>query len=119
MIADLYSNHLLLKLTHRAEDIQRVSKKVSHIPPYCDPLQCREIGAICHGEIGRVLTELHTAMKTYQICYSQFATVEGKLRIAEQDKQRYEEANPKKIGATRKHRALGKHLDKVRVSHFT
>uniref|UniRef100_A0A914V8W3 F-BAR domain-containing protein n=2 Tax=Plectus sambesii TaxID=2011161 RepID=A0A914V8W3_9BILA len=85
---------------HRLDDIQRISRK------------CRDIGSFAHGEISRVLSELHTAMKTYQMCYAQCAGVEAKFRIAEHGKVKYEEANPNKIGATRKHRALERDFEK-------
>lgn len=41
-------------------------------------LQCREIGALAHGEICRVLNELHTAMRTYQVCYN-FVVISSEL----------------------------------------
>lgn len=42
--------------------------------------------------------------------------VERKLRIAEEEKRRYEEANPEKAEGTRKYRNLCKYLKKVVVS---
>lgn len=75
--------------------------------------QCRDIGIVAHGEVSRVLSELHTAMKTYQLCYAQSSSVEAKFRLAEQGKLKYEEANPNKLGVTRKHRTLERDYDKV------
>lgn len=83
------------------------------MPKEMSHFQCREIGSYAHGEISRVLSELHTAMKTYQMCYAQCAGVEAKFRVAEHGKVKYEEANPSKIGATRKHRALEREFEKV------
>jgi hypothetical protein len=52
-------------------------------------------------------------MKTYQLCYAQSSSVEAKFRVAEQVKLKYEEANPNKLGVTRKHRTLERDYDKV------
>ncbi|KAK6738453.1 hypothetical protein RB195_020514 [Necator americanus] len=99
-LAELYSKHITASISSRCEDLGKISKR------------CREIGALSHSEINRVLTELHTAMKTYQLCYSEMAAVERKLRIAEEEKRRYEEANPGKAEGTRKYRNLCKYLKK-------
>lgn len=117
LIADLYTNHVCVKLAHRIDDIQRISRKVSSLPFFLQSSsfypQCRDIGIVAHGEVSRVLSELHTAMKTYQLCYAQSSSVEAKFRLAEQGKLKYEEANPNKLGVTRKHRTLERDYDKV------
>ncbi|KHJ86081.1 hypothetical protein OESDEN_14180, partial [Oesophagostomum dentatum] len=100
-LAELYSKHITASISTRCEDLGKISKR------------CREIGALSHSEINRVLTELHTAMKTYQLCYSELTAVERKLRIAEEEKRRYEEANPGKFEGTRKYRNLCKYLKKL------
>ncbi|PIO63133.1 RhoGAP domain protein, partial [Teladorsagia circumcincta] len=84
MLAELYTKHISGSISSRCEDLSKISKR------------CREIGALSHSELNRVLTELHTAMKTYQLCYAEMTGVERKLRIAEEEKRRYEEANPEK-----------------------
>ncbi|KAJ1372262.1 hypothetical protein KIN20_034369 [Parelaphostrongylus tenuis] len=109
MLAELYSKQITTRISSRCEDLNKISKR------------CREIGALSHSELNRVLTELHTAMKTYQLCYSEMTGVERKLRIAEEEKRRYEEANPGKAEGTRKYRNLSKYLkkreDKYNIVH--
>uniref|UniRef100_A0A0N5AD48 Rho-GAP domain-containing protein n=1 Tax=Syphacia muris TaxID=451379 RepID=A0A0N5AD48_9BILA len=99
-LSELYSSHFTSLIAQRSEDLMKISRK------------CREIGILAHGEITRVLNELHTAMKTYQLCYAQCAGVEAKYKQAEANKIKYEEENPSKLGSTRKHRVLVKMLDK-------
>uniref|UniRef100_A0A183FGN8 Rho-GAP domain-containing protein n=1 Tax=Heligmosomoides polygyrus TaxID=6339 RepID=A0A183FGN8_HELPZ len=99
-LAELYTKHISASISSRCEDLSKISKR------------CREIGALSHSELNRVLTELHTAMKTYQLCYTEMTGVERKLRIAEEEKRRYEEANPEKAEGTRKYRNLCKYLKK-------
>ncbi|PAV56225.1 hypothetical protein WR25_15677 isoform C [Diploscapter pachys] len=74
--------------------------------------KCRDIGSYCHKEMDRVLNELHTALKTYQICSTNMYTVDRKRRAADDERRRYEEANPSKFEGTRKYKALLKNLDK-------
>uniref|UniRef100_A0A915J2E3 Uncharacterized protein n=1 Tax=Romanomermis culicivorax TaxID=13658 RepID=A0A915J2E3_ROMCU len=98
-LADLYINHVSVKLTNQAEELQRISKK------------CREISVVAQQEILRVLGELHTAMKTYQLCQAASWTAENKVRAVEAQKCKYEESNPKKIGR-RRHRFLEKEYER-------
>ncbi|VDP12747.1 unnamed protein product [Soboliphyme baturini] len=51
-------------------------------------------------------------MKTYQLCFAACCNAECKYKVAESQKNRFEEAFPKKIGY-RKHKALEKELEKV------
>ncbi|CAG9534214.1 unnamed protein product [Cercopithifilaria johnstoni] len=99
-LADLYAARLTVLIAQRADDLQRISRK------------CREIGALAHGEICRVLNELHTAMRTYQLCFFECSAVESKFRQVEENKAKYEENNPTKLGVTRKHRCLAKLYNK-------
>ncbi|VDP13373.1 unnamed protein product [Onchocerca flexuosa] len=99
-LADLYAARHTVLIAQRADDLQRISRK------------CREIGALAHGEICRVLNELHTAMRTYQLCFLESSTIESKFRQVEGNKARYEENNPTKLGVTRKHRCLAKLYNK-------
>ncbi|VDK62055.1 unnamed protein product [Onchocerca ochengi] len=99
-LADLYAARHTVLIAQRADDLQRISRK------------CREIGALAHGEICRVLNELHTAMRTYQLCFLESSTIESKFRQVEGNKAKYEENNPTKLGVTRKHRCLAKLYNK-------
>uniref|UniRef100_A0A915PVT2 Rho-GAP domain-containing protein n=1 Tax=Setaria digitata TaxID=48799 RepID=A0A915PVT2_9BILA len=99
-LADLYAARLTVLIAQRADDLQRISRK------------CREIGSLAHGEICRVLNELHTAMRTYQLCFLECSVVETKFRQVEENKAKYEENNPTKLGVTRKHRCLAKLYNK-------
>ncbi|VIO86567.1 Uncharacterized protein BM_BM3323 [Brugia malayi] len=99
-LADLYAARLTVLITQRADDLQRISRK------------CREIGALAHGEICRVINELHTAMRTYQLCFLECSSLESKFRQVEENKAKYEENNPTKLGITRKHRCLAKLYNK-------
>uniref|UniRef100_A0A1I7YFH6 Rho-GAP domain-containing protein n=1 Tax=Steinernema glaseri TaxID=37863 RepID=A0A1I7YFH6_9BILA len=100
-VSDVLSNDITHSLLARGEDITRITRK------------CREIGTYAHSEINRVLCELHTAMKTYQVCFADSKAMNAKLIQAEHLKTRYEEANPTKTGTTRKHKALVKHVTKT------
>ncbi|VDD90971.1 unnamed protein product [Enterobius vermicularis] len=99
-LAELYSSHFTTLIARRSDDLLRISRK------------CREIGILAHGEITRVLNELHTAMKTYQLCFAQCSAVESKYRQAEANKSKYEEENPSKRGSARRHRVLVKLVEK-------
>lgn len=84
------------------------------------------------------MTELHTAMKTYQvwrwkigrlcgrtcdyriylqICFAEVTGVERKLRAAEEEVRKYEEANKARSGG-RKHKNLLKYLERVSLENF-
>ncbi|KAK0400253.1 hypothetical protein QR680_003423 [Steinernema hermaphroditum] len=100
-IAEVVYNDVTHNLLARSDDITKITRK------------CREIGTYAHSEINRVLCELHTATKTYQVCFADSKAMSAKLLQAEQLKTRYEEANPSKAGTTRKHKALVKHVTKT------
>ncbi|KAL3982045.1 RhoGAP domain family protein [Acanthocheilonema viteae] len=104
-LADLYAARLTVLIAQRADDLQRISRK------------CREIGTLAHGEICRVLNELHTAMRTYQLCFLECSAIESKFRQVEENKTKYEENNPTKLGVARKHRCLAK-LYKKRLEKY-
>ena len=59
--------------------------------------KCREIGAASHEEMTRVLTELHTAMKTYHLFYAECTVMQAKMNFAEQHKTKFETNNPSKV----------------------
>ncbi|CAD6191878.1 unnamed protein product [Caenorhabditis auriculariae] len=99
-LAELFSKKITASIESRCEDLVKLSKR------------CREIGSYSHNELNRVLNELHTAMKTYQLCYAEYSGVERKKRAAEDDKRRYEDANPQRFETSRKHKQLTKYLKK-------
>lgn len=98
-LADLYLNHVSCKLATQSEQLQRISRR------------CREISVVAQQEILRVLTELHTAMKTYQLCQAASWIAESKFQAVEAQKLKFEENFPKKLGS-RKHRFTIKEFEK-------
>ncbi|KRY12040.1 SLIT-ROBO Rho GTPase-activating protein 1 [Trichinella patagoniensis] len=104
VVADLFNNHIAVKIAFLSEQMQRITKR------------CKEIGTLCHGEILRVLGELHTAMKTYQLCYAAGCNAEFKFRAAEMQKMRFEESWPKKIGC-RRHKLLEKAYERKQAKY--
>ncbi|CAJ0928999.1 unnamed protein product, partial [Mesorhabditis belari] len=98
-MGEIFAKELTSSIAQRCDDLARISKR------------CREIGLLSHGEITRVLTELHTSMKTYQICFAEASAVEKKLHCAEDEYKKFEEANRgKPIG--RKFKTLQKCLER-------
>ncbi|UMM28705.1 hypothetical protein L5515_011426 [Caenorhabditis briggsae] len=96
-LGELYGKQITASIEARCEDLAKISKR------------CREIGSYSHNELNRVLTELQTAMKTYQLCYAEMCGIERKKRSAEEDVKKYEDSNPGKYEGSRRHRALVKH----------
>uniref|UniRef100_A0A8R1HPQ9 SLIT-ROBO Rho GTPase-activating protein 1 n=1 Tax=Caenorhabditis japonica TaxID=281687 RepID=A0A8R1HPQ9_CAEJA len=96
-LGELYGKQMTSSIETRCEDLAKISKR------------CREIGSISHNELNRVLTELQTAMKTYQLCYAEMCGIERKKRSAEEDVKRYEDSNPGKFEGSRRHRSLMKY----------
>lgn len=103
-LADLYSLHVLPKLANQAEDLGRISRK------------SRDVALSAQAEISRVLNELHTAMKTYQLCQAEAATAEGKFRLAAQQRGDFAAKNPGKSGG-RKAKLLDKEAEKRQVKY--
>jgi len=76
--------------------------------------QCREICYEIHEEILRVLHELHTTMKTYQSYQAEAKQAEAKLKVAENQRLKIEQAVPKeKLDKSKKVRLIGKEVQKV------
>ncbi|EGT37704.1 CBN-SRGP-1 protein [Caenorhabditis brenneri] len=96
-LGELYGKQMTASIESRCEDLAKISKR------------CREIGSYSHNELNRVLTELQTAMKTYQLCYAEMCGIERKKRSAEEDVKRYEDSNPGKYEGSRRHRSLVKY----------
>ncbi|CDR32733.1 Rho-GAP domain-containing protein [Caenorhabditis elegans] len=97
-LGELYGKQMTASIETRCEDLAKISKR------------CREIGSYSHNELNRVLTELQTAMKTYQLCYAEMCGIERKKRSAEEDVKRYEDSNPGKYEGSRRHRSLVKYF---------
>ncbi|XP_073446882.1 rho GTPase-activating protein 4 isoform X3 [Dendrobates tinctorius] len=76
-ISDVYSSHLIPRLTHTGEDLIRLTKK------------SKDIGAQQQEDLMKLVSELQGAMKTYQLYHNDCLNSEHKLREAEkQDEKR-------------------------------
>ncbi|XP_073495931.1 rho GTPase-activating protein 4 isoform X3 [Phyllobates terribilis] len=74
---DVYSSHLIPRLTHTGEDLVRLTKK------------SKDIGAQQQEDLMKLVSELQGAMKTYQLYHNDCLNSEHKLREAEkQDEKR-------------------------------
>ncbi|XP_014277540.1 SLIT-ROBO Rho GTPase-activating protein 1 isoform X1 [Halyomorpha halys] len=106
-LSEIYSAHLVSKLSQVMEDIQRIYKK------------CREIGCDIHDEIFRVLHELHTALKTYQSYQGNYKQAETKLRLAEAQRHKVESSIPReKLDRSKKFRMIEKDVQKRKNKYF-
>ncbi|VVC35760.1 Hypothetical protein CINCED_3A025682 [Cinara cedri] len=106
-LSELYSTHLVSRLSQVTEDVQRIYKR------------CREICYEIHEEILRVLHELHTTMKTYQSYQSEAKQAEAKLKVAENQRLKIEQAVPKeKLEKSKKVRFIGKEVQKRKNKYF-
>ncbi|XP_077139763.1 rho GTPase-activating protein 4 isoform X2 [Ranitomeya variabilis] len=75
--SDVYSSHLIPRLTHTGEDLIRLTKK------------SKDIGAQQQEDLMKLVSELQGAMKTYQLYHNDCLNSEHKLREAEkQDEKR-------------------------------
>ncbi|XP_066436880.1 rho GTPase-activating protein 4 isoform X2 [Eleutherodactylus coqui] len=76
-LGDVYSSHLIPRLTHTGEDLLRLTKK------------SKDIGAQQQEDLMKLVSELQGAMKTYQLYHNDCLNSEHKLREAEkQDEKR-------------------------------
>ncbi|XP_026806508.1 SLIT-ROBO Rho GTPase-activating protein 1-like isoform X2 [Rhopalosiphum maidis] len=106
-LSELYSTHLVSRLSQVTEDVQRIYKR------------CREICYEIHEEILRVLHELHTTMKTYQSYQTEAKQAEAKLKVAENQRLKIEQAVPKeKLDKSKKVRLIGKEVQKRKNKYF-
>uniref|UniRef100_A0A1B6DN07 SLIT-ROBO Rho GTPase-activating protein 1 n=1 Tax=Clastoptera arizonana TaxID=38151 RepID=A0A1B6DN07_9HEMI len=106
-LSEIYSTHLVSRLSQVMEDVQRIYKR------------CREIGYETHEEILRVLHELHTTMKTYQAYQGECRQAEGKLRLAENQRLKIEQSLPKeKLDRSKKFRLIEKEVQKRKNKYF-
>ncbi|KAK9497370.1 hypothetical protein O3M35_004702 [Rhynocoris fuscipes] len=106
-LSDIYSIHLVSKLSQVVEDIQRIYKR------------CREICCEMHDEIFRVLHELQTALKTYQTYEGSCRQAETKLRLAEAQRAKIELTIPKeKLDRSKKFRIIEKDVQKRKNKYF-
>lgn len=76
-LGDVYSSHLIPRLTHTGEDLVRLTKK------------SKDIGAQQQEDLMKLVSEVQGAMKTYQLYHNDCLNSEHKLREAEkQDEKR-------------------------------
>ncbi|CAG9864812.1 unnamed protein product [Phyllotreta striolata] len=102
-LSEVYSNHLVNRLSQVMEDVQRIYKR------------CREIGYETHEEILRVLQELHTTMKTYQSYQAELRQAETKLRTAELQRSKLEQTfSQDKLERSKKYKLMEKEVTKRR-----
>ncbi|CAH1969108.1 unnamed protein product [Acanthoscelides obtectus] len=100
-LAEVYSAHLVSRLSQVMEDVQRIYKR------------CREIGYETHEEILRVLHELHTTMKTYHSYQAELRQAEMKLRAAEIQRTKLEQTlSQDKLERSKKYKLMEKEVMK-------
>ncbi|KAM4695673.1 rho GTPase-activating protein 4 [Rhinophrynus dorsalis] len=75
-LSDVYTSHLIPRLTHIGEDISRLSKK------------SKEVGQQQQEDLMKLMFELQGAMKTYQLYHSDSMYSEHKLREAEKQEEK-------------------------------
>ncbi|KAF5305808.1 hypothetical protein FQA39_LY09144 [Lamprigera yunnana] len=101
-LSEVYSTHLVNRLSQVMEDVQRIYKR------------CREIGYETHEEILRVLHELHTTMKTYHSYQAELKQAEVKLTAAESQRSKLEQSlSPDKWERSKKYKLIEKEVMKV------
>ncbi|KAK5639424.1 hypothetical protein RI129_011916 [Pyrocoelia pectoralis] len=100
-LSEVYSTHLVNRLSQVMEDVQRIYKR------------CREIGYETHEEILRVLHELHTTMKTYHSYQAELRQAEAKLRAAETQRTKLEQSlSQDKLDRSKKYKLMEKEVMK-------
>ncbi|KAK4871550.1 hypothetical protein RN001_015674 [Aquatica leii] len=100
-LSEVYSTHLVNRLSQVMEDVQRIYKR------------CREIGYETHEEILRVLHELHTTMKTYHSYQAELRQAEAKLRAAESQRSKLEQSlSQDKLDRSKKYKLIEKEVIK-------
>ncbi|XP_018578862.1 SLIT-ROBO Rho GTPase-activating protein 1-like isoform X3 [Anoplophora glabripennis] len=100
-LSEVYSTHLVSRLSQVMEDVQRIYKR------------CREIGYETHEEILRVLHELHTTMKTYHSYQAELRQAEAKLRSAEIQRNKLEQSlSQDKLDRSKKYKLMEKEVMK-------
>jgi SLIT-ROBO Rho GTPase activating protein len=100
-LSEVYSTHLVSRLSQVMEDVQRIYKR------------CREIGYETHEEILRVLHELHTTMKTYHSYQAELRQAEAKLKSAETQRAKLEQSlSQDKLDRSKKYKLMEKEVMK-------
>ncbi|XP_044257021.1 SLIT-ROBO Rho GTPase-activating protein 1-like isoform X2 [Tribolium madens] len=100
-LSEVYSTHLVSRLSQVMEDVQRIYKR------------CREIGYETHEEILRVLHELHTTMKTYHSYQAELRQAEAKLKSAETQRSKLEQSlSQDKLDRSKKYKLMEKEVMK-------
>ncbi|CAH2316376.1 rho GTPase-activating 4 isoform X1 [Pelobates cultripes] len=75
-LSDVYTSHLIPRLSHIGEDISRLSKK------------SKEVGVQQQEDLLKLVSELQGAMKTYQLYHNDCLNSEHKLREAEKQEEK-------------------------------
>ncbi|KAM4609551.1 SLIT-ROBO Rho GTPase-activating protein 2B-like, partial [Discoglossus pictus] len=75
-LGDVYTGHLIPRLTHIGEDISRLAKR------------SKEIGLQQQEDLLKLVSELQGAMKTYQLYHNDCMYSEHKLREAEKQEEK-------------------------------
>lgn len=100
-LSEICSTHLVARLQTVIDDVQRIYRR------------CREISYETHEEILKVLQELHTTMKTYHSYNTECKAAETKLRTAENQRAKIQQAMPKeKLERSKKYRLIEKEVTK-------
>ncbi|KAM8934231.1 rho GTPase-activating protein 4 [Pelodytes ibericus] len=75
-LSDVYTSHLIPRLTHIGEDLSRLAKKG------------KEVGMQQQEDLLKLVSELQGAMKTYQLYHNDCLNSEHKLREAEKQEEK-------------------------------
>lgn len=104
ILSELYNTQMCARLAELSEDIQRIYKK------------CREMILHSHEELTKVLTELQSSMRTYQIYHSECLQAESKYRTVESQRSKIEQAGKGLL--TRKFRNFEKQSEKRQLKYL-
>ncbi|KAH9512475.1 SLIT-ROBO Rho GTPase-activating protein 3 [Bulinus truncatus] len=99
-MAEIYNNQMVSRLGEVIENSQRIFRK------------CREIGALSHEDMMKVLNELQSAMKTYHLYQNESKQAELKLRNVESQKLKVEQQLSGKNTSSRKLKGLERQFEK-------
>ncbi|XP_059167757.1 SLIT-ROBO Rho GTPase-activating protein 1-like isoform X4 [Physella acuta] len=100
IIAEIYNNQMVSRLAEVIDNSQRIFRK------------CREIGAVSHEDMMKVLNELQSAMKTYHLYQNESKQAELKLKNVESQKQKVEQQLSGKNSSSRKLKGLERQVEK-------
>ncbi|XP_076304091.1 SLIT-ROBO Rho GTPase-activating protein 1-like [Tachypleus tridentatus] len=101
ILSELLTTNITSRCTQIVEDVQRMYRR------------CREIGCEIHDELLKVLHELHTSMKTYQVYHGEERQADSKLRIVEAQRTKLAQSIPQeKLQRLKKYRLIVKEIQK-------